>query len=186
MRTNNNVRLTTASGFQLNISGTNNLNGQLSGGNMTPGVFVAGPLTTAGTINMTGTSKAYDGITINGAWSHSGGNLSIEGSNTSGRAINNNATVSSLKVNGNLTVTDSSNLQLSGTYTAVENNPGTATGYGFYNGGAITGGGGTLTVTGSSSLVAGQTTPSVGIYTNGAISGWGNTALVASNNAGLS
>jgi len=169
----------------LSINGANNYTAHLNSANVGRGISAQGTLTTSGNITWTGTSLSSDGIQSTATINHSGGALSINGT-SSPASVGGGYLPYGITMGGTLTVTDGSNLSMTGTYTARGANGGTATG--FVSTGLIRSTGstpGTLNITGTATARPGATTAEVGVSVN-ALSGWGNTTLLAQNPAGSS
>jgi hypothetical protein len=184
---NSDISISSAAGAALNIEGRHAGNQTNIDGRYTaPGVLTQGTVKTQGTVNISGHAESHDGISMSGTFKHADGTLTLVGTSETDRSVQSSA--AGVRINGSLTITDRSALTVRGTYTAKGNpNSNGSQAIGFINNGAITGNGGPLNITGTSTLLDSQTfdannpARSVGILTNAAITGWGNTTLSASN-----
>ncbi len=170
------VTLNATNGSRLKLQGDATGAASLGSGQNSTGIVAQGTLNTTGNIELVGSSGTTNGLNLNATVNHSGGALTLSGT-SSPNGIASGFWSSGVLIQRAVTITDNSALAITGSYVGRGSVSTNTTLNGVIIDANVTGGGGALNITGTSSLPSAIATNARGVAINRAVSGWGNTTV---------
>jgi hypothetical protein len=170
------VTLNATNGSRLKLQGDATGAAILNSGQSSTGILAQGTINSTGTIELVGSSGTTNGLNLNAAVNHSGGTLTLSGT-SSPNGIANGFTADGVVIQRAVTISDSSDLTITGSYVGRGTVSTITTLSGVNIGASVTGNDGALNITGTSSLPSAIATNARGVGISGALTGWENTTI---------
>ncbi|PUE43375.1 filamentous hemagglutinin N-terminal domain-containing protein [Limnohabitans sp. Hippo3] len=172
------VTLNATNGSRIKLQGDATGAAVFNSAQVSTGILAQGTVNSTGNIELQGSSGSTTGLNLNAAVNHSGGTLTLSGTSSPDGVADGYSTHGVL-VQKAVTVTDNSELNITGAYVG-RGSLSTASSTilsGVTVSSTLTGNGGALNITGTSSLPSAIAANARGVAITGAVSGWGNTTV---------